>query len=87
MSGDAAITIRPQNVLRGVTLIILTVFAISVQDVIFKLFSSTLTLWQIFTIRALIALPLFVVLVRMQGLQMTALPAALQKESGWRIGL
>ena len=71
--------VRPQNILRGVTLIILTVFAISVQDVVFKLFSSTLTLWQIFMIRALIALPLFFVLVRMQGLQMTALPLALQK--------
>ena len=71
--------VRPQNIFRGVTLIILTVFAISVQDVIFKLFSSTLTLWQIFTIRALIALPLFFVLVRMQGLQTTALPLAFQK--------
>ena len=71
--------IQPQNILRGVVLIILTVFLISIQDVVFKLFSNELTLWQIFTVRALLALPLFFVLARVQGMQLSVLPIALQK--------
>lgn len=70
---------RPQNILRGVTLIILTVFTISVQDVVFKLFSNALTLWQIFALRALLALPLFYTLARIQGVQLNIVSIALQK--------
>ena len=50
----------PQNILLGVTLIVVTAFAISVQDVVFKLFSSELTLWQIFTLRGCLAVPVLV---------------------------
>lgn len=58
---------RPLHILRGVTLILVAAFTISVQDVVFKLFSNTLSLWQIFAVRALLALPLFMVLARMRG--------------------
>ena len=57
MSSAAA---RPQNILLGVLLIVATALTISVQDVIFKLFSSELTLWQIFTLRGFIAVPVLV---------------------------
>ncbi|MFD1158695.1 DMT family transporter [Roseovarius aestuarii] len=69
---------RPQNILRGVTLIIAAAFTISVQDVVFKLFSNTLSLWQIFTVRALLALPLFAVLALAKG-NRGALRGAVQK--------
>ncbi len=48
---------RPQNVTFGVLLIIATALTISLQDVVFKLFSNTLTLWQIFALRGLFSLP------------------------------
>lgn len=58
----------PQNILLGVTLIVVTAFAISVQDVVFKLFSSELTLWQIFALRGCLAVPvLFVIAYAKSG--------------------
>ncbi|MEP3440053.1 MAG: DMT family transporter [Sulfitobacter sp.] len=39
-------------------MIVLAALTISVQDVIFKLFSSNLTLWQIFALRGVLAVPL-----------------------------
>ncbi|MEL7150472.1 MAG: DMT family transporter [Pseudomonadota bacterium] len=57
-------TIRPpQNILLGVSLIIATAFMISVQDVVFKLFSSQMTLWQIFALRGCLAVPVLAGLV------------------------
>ncbi|MGB0847559.1 MAG: DMT family transporter [Thiolinea sp.] len=70
---------RPQHILRGVILIIAAAFTISVQDVIFKLFSNTLTLWQIFTVRALLVFPLLFLLAWTQGIQHNVLRDALQK--------
>ncbi|WP_166417965.1 DMT family transporter [Cochlodiniinecator piscidefendens] len=49
---------RPNNVALGVALIVGALFITSVQDVIFKFFSSALPLGQIFALRALLALPL-----------------------------
>ncbi|MEM0947224.1 MAG: DMT family transporter [Pseudomonadota bacterium] len=47
----------PHNILLGVSLILATAFTISVQDVVFKLFSSQMTLWQIFALRGCLAVP------------------------------
>ncbi|MEM7076477.1 MAG: DMT family transporter [Pseudomonadota bacterium] len=47
----------PHDILLGVSMILATAFAISVQDVVFKLFSSQMTLWQIFTLRGCLAVP------------------------------
>ena len=44
---------RPQLVVRGVTFIIAAMFLTSLQDVIFKLFSKELSLWQIFSVSTL----------------------------------
>lgn len=52
----------PQNIFLGVSLIVVTAFAISVQDVVFKLFSNEMTLWQIFTLRGCLAVPVLVLI-------------------------
>ena len=70
---------RPQNIVRGIVLILATMFVTSVQDVVFKLYSGNLTLWQIFALRGLLALPILFVLARAQGLRETVLTIALQK--------
>ncbi len=51
---------RPQNTMIGVSLILAAALTISIQDVVFKLFSSELSLWQIFTLRGVFALPMLV---------------------------
>lgn len=48
---------RPQNTRLGIMLIIATALTISLQDVVFKLFSSSLSLWQIFALRGVFSLP------------------------------
>ena len=58
---------RPQHVVRGVTLIVAAMFVTSVQDVVFKIFSSTLPLGQIFALRAMLAIPLLLALARAAG--------------------
>ncbi len=57
----------PQNVTSGVLLIITTALLISLQDVVFKLFSSRLTLWQIFAMRGIFTLPLLLLIGGMRG--------------------
>lgn len=61
MSGTET-SARPQNIALGITLIVAAALAISVQDVIFKIFSSEMTLWQIFALRGCISVPLLVVI-------------------------
>lgn len=58
MKSDSAIP--PQRHLLGISLILATAFTISAQDVVFKLFSSEMTLWQIFALRGCIAVPILV---------------------------
>ena len=57
----------PQNILRGVILIIATALLISIQDLIFKLFSGTLPLWQVFALRGLLTLPLLTLIAWPRG--------------------
>ena len=57
---EMSVSSTPQNVTGGVLLIIATALAISLQDLLFKLFSSDLTLWQIFALRGLIAVPVLI---------------------------
>ena len=67
----------PQFVLRGVVLIVVAMFVTSVQDVGFKLYGGTLTLGQIFALRAMLTLPLFATLAWAQGLRGSVVTAAL----------
>ena len=69
---------RPQLVVRGVTFIVAAMFLTSVQDVVYKLFSSDLTLWQIFALRGLLALPLLLALAGLQGMRSGVLLEALR---------
>lgn len=55
------------NVALGIKLVILAAFMISVQDAAFKLFTGDLTLWQIFALRGLVALPMLLLLAGMRG--------------------
>ena len=50
---------------------------ISIQDVIFKLFSNELTLWQIFALRGLLAVPMVLAVSWMQGARLGVVRAAL----------
>ena len=73
------ISTRPQNLVLGVSLIIAAAFTISVQDLIFKLFSSELSLWQIFALRGVFALPMLLTLCWMRGIHQNVLWAAFRK--------
>ncbi|MEO1492073.1 MAG: DMT family transporter [Pseudomonadota bacterium] len=68
---------QPQKLLLGVLLILAAAFTISVQDVVFKLFSSEMTLWQIFALRGCIAVPLLIVIGLSRGAGTSVLRAAL----------
>lgn len=69
----------PQDVTRGVVLIVGAMFVTSVQDVVFKLFSSSLPLGQIFALRALLAIPLLMALAWVQGLHLNVWRHAISK--------
>jgi len=70
---------RPENLNRGVMLVVLAALTISIQDVIFKLFSSNLTLWQIFALRGVLAVPLLLAASWMRGAHKGIIRAALGK--------
>lgn len=53
--------------IQGIVLIIFAVFMMSIQDALFKDLSDKLSLWQAFTLRGICALPLFLVIFRLQG--------------------
>ncbi len=69
----------PQNILLGVFLIVAASLAISIQDVVFKFFSSELTLWQIFTLRGVVAVPALLIISLFQGKHRSVLSEALGK--------
>jgi len=54
------------SIYRGVLLIVATALTISIQDLVFKTFSSDLGLWQIFALRGLIAVPALVAIGAIQ---------------------
>lgn len=60
----------PQDVARGIALIIGAMFVTSVQDVVFKVFSNSLPLGQIFALRAFLAIPMLMALAWAQGLRL-----------------
>ncbi len=76
-----SVEFRPQNIVRGVSLIVAVALMISIQDVVFKLFSSELTLWQIFALRGILAVPLLLTISWMRGTHIGILRAAFGKWS------
>ena len=67
-----------ENLALGIALIIATTLAISLQDLVFKLFSGHLTLWQIFALRGLMAVPLLLLIAARRGQFRRDLSAAMQ---------
>ena len=60
---------RPERTALGVSLIVSSVFLMSIQEALFKSFSADLSLWQVFTLRGLLALPMLVIVAWVQGLR------------------
>lgn len=75
----ATVQHRPDNTVMAVTLIVASVFLMSVQDMIFKYYSTTITLWQIFALRGLFALPMVFVLAVVTGRQRDLWSGAFEK--------
>ncbi|MEM6623630.1 MAG: DMT family transporter [Pseudomonadota bacterium] len=77
MTPDAAPgPLPPHRLILGVSLILATAFTISVQDVVFKVFSSEMTLWQIFALRGCIAVPMLLALGLLRGTRLATFRAA-----------
>jgi len=73
---------RPDNTVLAVTLIIVAVFMMSVQDMVFKYYSTTMTLWQIFTLRGVFSIPMVFVLAFATGRRRDLWSGAF---SGWSV--
>jgi len=76
---SSSVELRPQNIMRGVSLIIVAALSISIQDVVFKLFSSQLTLWQIFALRGVLVIPMLFAVLWVRGAHKGVARAALGK--------
>jgi drug/metabolite transporter (DMT)-like permease len=60
-------TLRPENTTLGVTLIVGSVFLMTLADALVKLVSADLTLWQIYVTRSLISIPVLAVIMFWRG--------------------
>lgn len=58
---------RPDQIARGIALILASTVAMAFADAIVKLISSDLTVWQVFATRSLFAVPCLVAIARFQG--------------------
>ncbi len=58
---------RPQRTALGITIILASVLTMAFADALVKLVSADVTLWQVFVLRSLFALPLLVVLLLLGG--------------------
>lgn len=76
---SSSIALRPQNIMRGVSLITAAALAISIQDVVFKLFSGELNLWQIFALRGVLVIPMLFAVLWARGAHQGVARAALGK--------
>ncbi len=67
---------RPDNAIKGACLIVFAVFLMALQDAIIKYASSDLTLWQLYVLRSLLALPVLVLIAGLKHHTKTTLAAA-----------
>ena len=74
---DRQETSRPDNTALGVSLIVGSVFLMTLADALVKLVSADLTLWQLYVTRSLVAVPVLAVLLRWRG------SALRPKAPGW----
>ncbi|WP_282610475.1 DMT family transporter [Pelagibius sp. Alg239-R121] len=71
--------LRHDNIKLAVTVIVLTVLALSLGDAVIKKASANMVLWQIFVLRSLLAIPLLLLLMRTR---FASVPLRL-RASGW----
>ncbi len=77
MKNSAAKSTKEDDLPLAVSVIIFTVFALSLGDAVVKLTSNTFVLWQIFVVRSIIAIPCLLIFMRV-GTQMSLhLPVSL----------
>ncbi|MEM8950298.1 MAG: DMT family transporter [Pseudomonadota bacterium] len=62
------------NLALAVTVIVLTVLALSFGDAIIKALSADLVLWQIFVLRSLVAIPLLLIMLRLRFQSVSLIP-------------
>lgn len=62
---------RPQRTALGIIIILASVLTMAFADAVVKLVSADLTLWQVFVARALVALPILLLLLRLTGVGLT----------------
>jgi drug/metabolite transporter (DMT)-like permease len=60
-------TLRPENTTLGITLIVGSVFLMTLADALVKLVSADITLWQIYVTRSLISIPVLAVIMLWRG--------------------
>ncbi len=65
--------------LLGISLIVIAVFMMSVQDALVKHYSGDLSLWQIFTLRGVLAIPLLLLVAMLMRQQQNIWQDAIQK--------
>lgn len=78
---------RPDRTTFGVTLVVVAVFLMSIQDTLIKHFSADVSLWQLFTLRGSFAVPLLIVAASATGRRREIWSGAIQKWSMLRSAL
>jgi len=71
---DAPKSSSGDNVRLGVAAILATTFAMSLGDAAVKLFSTDFVLWQIFVLRSVIAIPIFVTVIKARNRAASLVP-------------
>jgi len=79
MISHSGVTANSQNMLLGAAMMLTAVLTMTVQDAVFKRFSSELTLWQIFALRGVLATSLLVILFSLRRGGGVVLKSALMK--------
>ena len=61
---DATAQTRSDNPMLGITIIVVSVFAMAFADAVVKLVSSSLSIWQVFLVRSLFGVPVLLLIAR-----------------------
>jgi len=83
----ATVQQRPDRTIFGVTLVVIAVFLMSIQDTLIKHYSAEISLWQLFTLRGSFAVPLLIVAAIATGSRREIWSGAIQKWSVVRSAL
>ncbi|MEM9219935.1 MAG: DMT family transporter [Cyanobacteria bacterium P01_F01_bin.150] len=73
--------INSDKTLLATFVILLTVFALAFGDAVIKYTSANFTLWQIFTLRSIVVLPILILVIKFQKKQFSIWP----RQPGWTI--